>query len=895
MTPGTQVGRYRIDHLAGRGGMGEVFKAWDTLLERHVALKAIPSDVVEDEEARVRFHREAMALAQLNHPHILQVYDVVEVAGRTFLALEWVEGTPLDHLPEPLSLVAVLDLWLQAAQALAAAHAKGLVHRDLKPGNLMLDGEGQLKVLDFGLAHRAGAKPESVSSGAMGTGSTPARPLSEVLGSDLATGLYAVSTPTVPKGLTEHATVQGSFAGSPRYASPEQLRGEAITAESDVWSLGITLWELVFHTSPFPGHGLAYMKAVLEGGREAMPTQPLSRPLRNLLERMLDPVAERRPSTSVLAEALHALLHPKTTLRWVAALVGAVGLTAALGYGLFARGVAADLVRNRPARLAVFPIQNASGRADLEVYCRWMLPDLMVRNLGASGKLVGIDGEDVQKAVQRLRIKGFQGTEVAQAERVAAAVGATLTVSGRLESAEGRLRFAFELRDAQGRVRHRQTIEAPRGVQGSLPQMAFDAARSVAKAVDPLGAFPVQPPEILDEASFQTLTEGVTAFSQGEFKTAEPRFREVAYRHPRYVPAVLFYARSLARLGTQPSEPVFLWARMSAQAQGNRTDELRALSGYALRLTERGDRSAAMEAQQQALKLAESLRDPDHLGTVLSALGVLLHQQNRLPEARSHFERALGCFQQAQDRHAMSRLLNNLAVMDKGEGRLEQADARYHQSLDTCREMKDRWGEAVALNNLGDLSMIRGRMAEARQQFTQALDMRRSVGDASGETYSLVGLGSVSQAEGNLTEARRFQEAALAQARKLQLRPMEGLALYNLGEVSRATGAWGEAMGFYRDAQRLHRDMKDDDMVAYALAGEAECLVREGIGGLGAAKALFREAKLKHPSDTPYLLRAQAWIAKASGDPAAAALFQKALEESRKQAPELVRELSSLR
>lgn len=893
VSPGAQVGRYRVEHLAGRGGMGEVFKAWDTLLERHVALKAIPGDVVEDEDARVRFHQEAMALAQLNHPHILQVFDVVEAGGRTFLALEWVEGVPLDAGGEAMPLRAILHLWLQTAQALEAAHAKGLVHRDLKPGNLMLDGEGRLKVLDFGLAHRAGARPVLTPRSSQGTGSELGRPLSEVMGSELATGLYAVSTPTVTHESLDRATVQGSFAGSPRYASPEQIRGEAVASASDIWSLGVTLWELVFRSSPYPDLGLAHTKAVLEGRRESMPSHPLPRPLRHLLEQMLDPVAERRPSAQALANRLQAYLHPSKTGRWLLAIAGSVLVTAVLGYGLFLRGVAGDLVRHRPARVAVFPFENATGRGDLDASCRWMLPDLLVRDL-STRKLVGIDGEDLQRAVQRLRIQDFSGAQTDQAMRVAAAVGASLMVTGRLEPGQGGLRLVLELKDAQGRMRHRQVLNVPKGSQGTIPRLAFDAARSLAKAVDPMGRFPDLPPDALDEASLERLAQGHAAFAKGDFKTAEPHFREVAYRHPRYGPAVLFYGRCLARLGTQPAEPIFLWARMSAQAQGMRADELRALSAYALRLTDRGEREAALEAHQQALQLAEALGDPDHLGSVLSAMGMLLHQQHRLTEAKAQFERALACFQQSQNRHAMSRLLNNLAVMDKGEGRLEEADRRYQQALSTCREMKDRWGEAVALNNLGDLALIRGRLPEARKQFHQALELRRAVGDAGGEAYSLVGLGSVAQAEGNLSEARRFQEEALAQARRQGLRPMEGLALYNLGEVTRAAGIWAEARGFYREAQRLHRDLKDDAMEAHALAGEAECLARERPSGLTEAQALFRQAKVRHPDDSPYLLRTQGWLARTAGDlDGASRFFTRALAEARKQAPELVRELAA--
>jgi serine/threonine-protein kinase len=138
--------------LAGTGGMGEVYQAWDTLLERYVALKAIRSGKQDTKEYRDRFRREAMSLAQLSHPNVCRVHDLLTTEDPTFMAMEWVGGLTLDQMGSSLTRKQKLHLILETAEGLAAAHATGLVHRDLKPQNLMVDPERHIKILDFGLA-----------------------------------------------------------------------------------------------------------------------------------------------------------------------------------------------------------------------------------------------------------------------------------------------------------------------------------------------------------------------------------------------------------------------------------------------------------------------------------------------------------------------------------------------------------------------------------------------------------------------------------------------------------------------------------------------------------------------------------------------------------------------
>jgi len=219
---GQTLGHYKILEKIGAGGMGEVYLAEDTTLNRRVALKVLPPELAESEERRARFTREAKALAALNHPNIVTVHSVEEDGGVHFITMELVKGKTLaDLLPrQGFSLDRFFDIAVPLADAVAAAHEQGIVHRDLKPGNVMVGAEGRVKVLDFGLA-----KPTGGFAGADG-------------GSDL---------------LTAAKTEEGVIVGTWSYMSPEQARGGAVDARSDIFSLGIVFYEMLTGRRPFAG------------------------------------------------------------------------------------------------------------------------------------------------------------------------------------------------------------------------------------------------------------------------------------------------------------------------------------------------------------------------------------------------------------------------------------------------------------------------------------------------------------------------------------------------------------------------------------------------------------------------------------------------------------------
>ena len=233
---GTRLGHYEIRSLIGTGGMGNVYLADDLTLRRPVALKLLRADLAADEDRLLRFKREAYAASSLNHPNILTIYEIGREGDSHFMATEFIDGESLgQHIKqEPFQLLEVLEIGIQVASALSAAHAAGIIHRDIKPDNIMLRRDGLVKVVDFGIA-KLGEQQE--------TGSQTAQ---------------------------LHVTAPGTVVGTAPYMSPEQIRGTVLDARTDIWSLGVVLYQMVAGCLPFAG------RTIPETVAEILKTEPPS-------------------------------------------------------------------------------------------------------------------------------------------------------------------------------------------------------------------------------------------------------------------------------------------------------------------------------------------------------------------------------------------------------------------------------------------------------------------------------------------------------------------------------------------------------------------------------------------------------------------------------------------
>jgi eukaryotic-like serine/threonine-protein kinase len=345
LTKGTSVGHYRIVEKIGAGGMGEVYLAEDTELNRQVALKFLSPHLCQDADCRTRFKREAQAAAKLNHPNIVTIHEVNEFNGRPFFAMEHIEGQSLRELikAKELPIERVIELAIQICEGLHKAHQSGIVHRDVKPANILIDADGRAKILDFGLASVAG---------------------------------------------TDHLTKTGSTLGTIGYMSPEQAKGEEVDQRSDIFSLGVVLYEMITSKSPFKtDNDAATLRNIIDHEPEPLARYKVDVPaeLQRIVSKALakDTDLRYQHADEMLADlrAILQMANPaarsKKPTRNLLLAGGGILIIAAVVFGYFQ-------LLPKPASgtlksIAVLPFEDMSPQKDQEYFCDGMTEELIGR------------------------------------------------------------------------------------------------------------------------------------------------------------------------------------------------------------------------------------------------------------------------------------------------------------------------------------------------------------------------------------------------------------------------------------------------------------------------------------------------------------------------------------
>ncbi|MCE9576389.1 MAG: serine/threonine-protein kinase [Deltaproteobacteria bacterium] len=770
---GTSLDRYRVLERLGAGGMGVVYAALDPALERKVALKVLPP-LAEARGAHLeaRLRREAQALARLDHPNVVRVYDVGVAARSVYVAMQLVDGPTLaehlaQHRPPPKQ---VLALFLAAGRGLAAAHAAGIVHRDVKPSNVLVDRAGGVFVGDFGLARGA----DEVDARA-DAGSRPRSPATATL-------------------LDETMTREGSVLGTPLFMAPEQHRGEPATTRSDQFSFCVSLWQALFGMHPFVDGrwGAGALEAMARDAvRDPPPRVVRKRVVRALRRGMRHDPEARWPTMA----ALIGELQPRSRARWVAVGLAAGGIFG----GVALASVAGIATREDPCRNAgaglVAVWGPSSAKQMTEAFARTQLPyaSTLVTDLTATLDRYGAAwGRMRVDACRATRDRGEQSDEL---------------YDRRMRCLDRRLAQLGEVVHVLGDGPTGAVVDRSRQLVDALPPL--DECADVAALAEQTAA----PRSAADRAAVAQLDAEIArarVSSQAGVLLAPQATADPLVARARATGDAGVLGRALLLLGEVQGDSddharaITSWreaARAAAAAHDDRV-VTQATIKISNMLVIEGHPDQALQAVDDAQLLAAGIAaDPDLQASIARARGGALNALERFSESDEAYRQSIAITSAA---HGPASTAAAEAMFQRSKGLLEAA--RYRdaaEQLDLAIPiLESTLGPghpelALAHNNLGTSYMQLGKQADARRELAIALAMKRQrePGGSVTTAATLQSLGGLELDSGNLDAAgKAFAEAYALRARLLGPdNPVTLSSQYQLGVLARMQGRYDDA------------------------------------------------------------------------------------------------------
>jgi eukaryotic-like serine/threonine-protein kinase len=877
LAPGTVVaGRYRVVATVGIGGMGVVYKARDEELDEDVALKVLRPDLGADPDWVARFRRELVLGRQVTHRNVVRIHDIGESDGLRFLTMRYVEGQSLLEILRAegsLPVERALPIVRQVAEALQQAHDAGVVHRDLKPGNVLVEADGTAYVTDFGIARS--------------------------LGRD---------------GLTR----TGAVVGTPEYLSPEQVAGDAVDGRSDVYSLGILFYEILTGQLPFHGESKAEILAQRIGGRarDIRETGVAVPPyVRAAIARCLERSPSRRyqSARALIADLDRRRVAGRRVHRgvWLAAGIGVLALAAAWS----AQRHRADVPPAGPSAppssaalhaVAVLPLSDETADPDL-AWTGTGIAEMLAADLSESPGLRVLDAQRVFRSLRDLKLGGSQDERGLR--RLAEVLEVDRLIAGNVRKAGPTIRVDLRLVavDRSGAVAtHHVGDESPD--QGGLFRLVDnlgDRLRRDLGAEAPAQA-EAAAAETTSLAAASAYQEGRDLLARGEYVSAAPAFERAVAADPGFAVALERLAETYqnlgyeekalsvaeraataagageARLGYRVRARVALLRGEPAEAEKSYAElarrfpnDLEALLDLSSAQARQGDVARAVETLQKASQLDRS--DPrvwfllgkntilmgdagravkDHLvralalhgqlhneqgqAEVLNAMGVAYHQLGDYPQAIEKYSAAAAIRQRLGDERGVATSLKNRARIHIAMGHFAEAEPDLGKARRIAEKIGDKAGFAEVMNDFGVVHENRGQYAEALAAYQEALKVRRTLGDERLLAQSYDNIGYIYFLEGEYDNALVYWTQALDLRRKVGEKAGVILSQQNLGFLHTAQGRWDEALKTFAGTLESSREIDFKNAIAVSFGNIG--LLQQYEGHYGASLASFEEA-----------------------------------------------------
>src|SRR6266851_390095 len=859
LEPGSVLGeRYEILQLLGQGGMGAVYKARDIELERTVAVKVIRPDLASHPEILRRFKQELILAREVTHRNVVRIFDLGQASGVRYITMEYVEGRDLRallHEKKKLTPEEAVPIFLQITAALEAAHSAGVVHRDLKPQNVMVDKEGRVYVMDFGVAR-------------------------------------SLETP----GMTQ----TGALMGTPEYMSPEQAKGLKADARSDLFSLGIIFYEMLSGVSPFEAD--TAMATMFKRTRER--AVPLAQAgsgvpvfLSDIVSKCLEIDPEQRYSSaraiiedlekwksgtvrSAMNPAARWLKYAPRQQKWLAAGIAASLLMMAAYVfrdKLPLRFSMKPAAAVQPISLAILPFHNASTNLAID----WLGPslaDMLSTGVGQSSRLRTVSSDRIHQILKDLRIPENADFDPDTLKRLAEFSSADTLVWGRYVKLGEQIRIDATLLDLKHQRSTPLKSEAPNEKQ------LLQSVAQLAQAIQENLALPTDVLKELRSKSFRPSSESVEALReyneglelerQGNHLEAAKRFEASIQADPKFALAYSKlgqtysnlrnddkaeqYSRKAVDLSEKlpPQERYLIQANFAQVSNDNRKaiesyENLEKVSpddvdvhfhlGGLYETTGAYDKArvelakvlaidpkhvdallaagrveirsknpkGSLDYLNRGLSLAVQLDNPDGKATILNAIGAAYEQLNKPEEALRNYEESVTIKRSLGQKPGIALTLANIARVQSGLGKPEEAYKSYQGAVKLQREIGDKKGLGVTLIGIGGLYKAREQYDEALKVYKESLQIQRDIGNENNQALCLNNIGNVYLAKGQSSDALTYYERALELRKKANIPSQVGETLHNLAEASLKDGDYGQSLDYHLKALELFRSSGD--------------------------------------------------------------------------------------